>query len=209
MTRAATDWSPENQDRAKAIIARYPDKRSAVMPLLYLAALEHGHVTDDGQRQVADLTGLTAAQVQSVASFYTMYKREEVGTYLVSVCTSISCFLLDADDVLAAVEDEVDTPDGETSSDGLITVEHVECIGACGGAPAVQVNYALVEGVTPEKGRELCRWLRDGRPEVVLGDELQQLFGGRRSFDWGPTEPEGALLPVPAFGPYGSSKGGS
>ena len=115
--------------------------------------------------------------------------------------------MLDADEVLAAIEDETNTPDGETSDDGLFTVEHVECIGACGGAPAVQVNYELVEGVTPAKGRELCRWLRDGRPDVVLGDELQQLFGGRRSFDWGPTEPEGAILPVPAFAPYGSARG--
>ncbi|MDJ0962060.1 MAG: NAD(P)H-dependent oxidoreductase subunit E [Acidimicrobiia bacterium] len=200
-------WSSANQDRAKQILSRYPDPRSAVMPLLYLSFLEHGSVTDEGQRQVAELTGLTAAQVQSVASFYTMYKKDHVGSYLVSVCTSISCFLLDADEVLSAIEDETNTPDGETSDDGLFTVEHVECIGACGGAPAVQVNYELIEGVTPAKGRELCRWLRDGRPEVVLGDELQQLFGGRRSFDWGPSEPEGAFVPVPAFAPYGSSRG--
>jgi len=207
MSSPITDWSPANQDRAAKIIARYPEKRSAVMPLLYLAAMEHGHVTDAGQRQVAALTGLTAAQVQAVASFYTMYKRVDVGTYLLSVCTSISCFLLGADDVLEAIENASATPDGETSTDGVFTVEHVECIGACGGAPAVQVNYELVEGVTPAKGRELCRWLRDGRPEVILGDELQQLFGGRRSFDWGPSEREGAILPVPAFGPYGSSRG--
>ncbi len=201
------DWSAQNQARAKQILERYPDPRSAVMPLLYLASLEHGHVTDDGQRQVAQLTGLTAAQVQSVASFYTMYKRDGVGTYLISVCTSISCFLMGADDVLAAIEDESNTPDGEMSDDELFSVEHVECIGACGGAPAVQVNYELVEGVTPEKGRRMCGWLRDGRPEVVRGDELQQLFGGRRSFDWGPSEPEGAFVPVPAFGPYGSARG--
>lgn len=207
MTSSISGWSPANQERAKALLARYPDRRSAVMPLLYLAAQEHGYITDEGQRQVAVLTGMTAAQVQSVASFYTMYKRERTGAYLISVCTSISCFLLDADDVLAAIEDETETPDGETSADGVFSVEHVECIGACGGAPAVQVNYELLEGVTPDKSRELCRWLRDGRPAVVHGDELQQLFGGRRSFDWGPSEPEGALLPVPAFGPYGSSKG--
>jgi NADH:ubiquinone oxidoreductase subunit E len=176
--------------------------------LLYLASLEHGHVTSDAMREVAELTGLTGAQVQSVASFYTMYKRDGVGTYLVSVCTSISCFLSGADDVLEAIEEESGTPDGETSEDGLLSIEHVECIGACGGAPAVQVNYELVEGVTPEKGREMCRWLHDGRPAVVRGDELQQLFGGRRSFDWGPSEPEGAVVPVPAFAPYGSAKGG-
>jgi NADH:ubiquinone oxidoreductase subunit E len=207
MSNPIANWTPENQDRARSLLARYPDPRSAAMPLLYLSALEHGHVTLAGEQQVAELTGMTAAQVQSVSSFYTMYKREHVGEYLVSVCTSISCFLLGADEVLAAIEDESNTPDGETSEDELFSVEHVECIGACGGAPAVQVNYELVEGVTADKGRELCRWLRDGRPDAIHGDELQQLFGGRRSFDWGPSEPEGAVAPVPAFGPYGSARG--
>jgi len=121
------------------------------------------------------------------------------------VCTSISCFLLGADEVLAAIEDETEAPDGTTSADGTFTVEHVECIGACGGAPAVQANYELIEGVTPEKGRSLCRWLRDASPAVVLADEMQELFGSARSFDWAIKESEGAIAPVPAFGPYGSA----
>ncbi len=198
------DWTPANRERARMMLEQYPEHRSAVMPLLYLASLEHGHVTDEGMRQVGELTGLTSAQVRSVASFYTMYKRDHVGRYLVSVCTSISCFLLGADDVLAAIEDETGTPDGESSTDGVFSVEHVECLGACGGAPAVQVNYELVEGVTPEQGRNLCRWLRTDSPDVVFGDEMQDRFGGQRSFDWGPVEIEGAVVPVPAFGPYGS-----
>jgi NADH:ubiquinone oxidoreductase subunit E len=177
------------------------------MPLLYIAMIEHGHVTDEAMRRVAVLTGLTPAQVQSVASFYTMYKREDLGRYLVSVCTSISCFLRRADDVLAAIEDESGVPDGETGTDGMFSIEHVECNGACGGAPVVLVNYEMIESVTPEKGRELVRWLRAGRPEVVNTEEMQQLFGGRRSFDWGVKEVEGAILPVPAFGPYGSAAG--
>lgn len=175
------------------------------MPLLYLASLEHGYITPDAVVEVARLTGQTAAQVQAVASFYTMYKREPVGRYLVSVCTSISCFLRDGDDVLAAVADELGVADGETGEDGLFSVEHVECIGACGGAPAVQVNYELVEGLTPDRVRELCRWLADEQPEVVLGDELQERFGGVRSFDWGPGEAEGAVAAVPAFRPYGTA----
>lgn len=205
---ATVDWSTANRKRAEEILASYPHARSAVMPLLYLAAVEHGYVSAQAQREVAELTGLTAAQVQSVASFYTMYKREEVGRYLVSVCTSISCFLLGADEVLDAVVAETGALDGESSHDGLFSVEHVECIGACGGAPAVQVNYELVEGVTPQKGAELCRWLRDARPEVVFGDEMQQLFGGIRSFEWGPSEPAGAALPLPALGHLGTANGG-
>ena len=206
-SEAISGWSSESQQRAQVILARYPERRSAVMPLLYMSMIENGYVTGDGMRQVGVLTGLSPAQVQSVASFYTMYKREPVGDYLVGVCTSISCFLLGADDVLAAIEDESGVPDGETSSDGDISVEHVECNGACGGAPVVLVNWEMIESVTPEKARELVRWLRNGRPEVVNTEEMQQLFGGERAFDWGIKESEGAVLPVPAFGPYGSVGG--
>jgi NADH:ubiquinone oxidoreductase subunit E len=204
---AIRDWSDSSQALAAEILGRYPEKRSAVMPLLYVSMLENGYVTAEGMRVVAVLTGLTGAQVQAVASFYSMYKREELGEYLISVCTSISCFLLGADDVLAAVEDETGVPDGETGSNGKFTVEHIECNGACGGAPVVLVNYEMVEGVSPDKARELVKWLRDGGPDVVGTEEMQQLFGGRKSFDWGVRETEGAILPVPAFGPYGSARG--
>ena len=174
------------------------------MPLLYLAMAEDGYLTNEGMEEVADWCGITPAQVQAVASFYTMYKRERTGKYLISCCTSISCMLLGGDDVLHAVEDESDVPHGETDPDGVLSVEHVECIGACGGAPAVQVNYELIEGVTPEKARELVKWLRKAKPEVVNGDEMQSLFGGRRSFDWAISETSGAIGPFPAFQPLGT-----
>jgi NADH-quinone oxidoreductase subunit E len=203
-------WSRPTEERAAAILARYPEKRSAVMPLLYLAMKEEGgDLTTDGMRRVAELTGTTPAQVRGVASFYTMYKRDGVGRYLVSVCTSISCMLLGGDEVLAAVGDETGVADGETGDDGLFSVEHVECIGACGGAPAVQVNYELVEGVTPDRARAMCRRLREERPAIVLGDDLQERFGGQQSFDWGPAEEEGAAGPIPAFGPLGTTGEGS
>jgi NADH-quinone oxidoreductase subunit E len=178
------------------------------MPLLYLATLEHGFVSDQAMSEVAELLGITAAQVQSVASFYTMYKRGPVGDYLISVCTSITCHLLGGDEVMASVEDATETPRGEMSEDGRFSVERAECIGACGGAPAVQVNYELIEGVSPDKAAALVKWLADATPTVVLADEMQQLFGGQRSFDWGPTDAQGATVPVPAFGPYGSSEVG-
>lgn len=202
---AISRWSQANQERVGTILDAYPERRSAVMPLLYVASLEHAFVSEDAMREVAELVGLTPAQVQSVASFYTMFKRDPAGEYLVSVCTSISCYLMDADDVLESVEQTSEVAHGESSPDGMFSVEHVECIGACGGAPAVQVNYELVEGLTPSSAQQLVEWLRDTRPEVVLADEMQQLFGGQRSFDWGSTEPEGATAPVPAFGPYGSA----
>jgi NADH:ubiquinone oxidoreductase subunit E len=175
------------------------------MPLLYLAMHEDGWLTEEGMIEVAAWVGITPAQVQSVASFYTMYKRERTGKYLVSCCTSIACMLLGSDDVLHAVEDESGVPHGETDDEGLLSVEHAECLGACGGAPAVQVNYELIEGVTPDKARELVRWLRSAKPGVVNADEMQDLFGGPRSFDWAIREEVGAVGPYPAFGPLGTS----
>ncbi len=200
-------WPADVQERAKSLVARYPDPKSAVMPLLYLAMRQDGYLTEEGMREVAGWTGHTPAQVRSVASFYGMYKTEPLGKYLVSVCTSISCMLLGGDDVLHAVEDETGVPHGET--DGEFSVEHVECLGACGGAPAVQVNYELIEGTTPDQVRELCRWLRAEQPETVNTDRMQERFGGRRSFDWAVAEDDCAIGPYPAFGPYGTAQEGT
>lgn len=196
-------WGADTLKRANDVIARYPQKRSAVMPLLYMAMKEDGRLTDEGMRQVAELTGLTPAQIQSVASFYVMYKTEAQGKYLVSVCSSISCFLLGADEILHAVEQAAGVPAGE--ADDEIGVEHAECIGACGGAPACLVNFELVEGLTPEKAGEMIEWLRNAKPEVINADELQTLFGGRRSFDWAIREENGAIGPFPAFPPLGTA----
>ncbi len=197
-------WSDTTQERAHAIISRYPLKRSAVMPLLYLAMAEEGRLTERGMEEVARWCEITPAQVLSVASFYTMYKRERTGKYLVSCCTSISCMLLGGDDVLHAIEDESGVPHGETDDQGLLSVEHVECIGACGGAPAVQVNYELIEGISPVKARDLVRWLKKAQPAVVKTDEMQELFGGERSFDWAVREEDGAIGPYPAFQTLGT-----
>jgi NADH:ubiquinone oxidoreductase subunit E len=208
MTSPIAHWSSDNQERANRILTTYPEKRSAVMPLLYLASLEHNHASNEAMSEVAELVGITATQVRSVSTFYSMFKQEPVGNYLVSVCGSISCHLLGGDEVLEAVEAAAGVTDGHTSQDGQVSVERVECIGACGGAPAVQVNYELVEGVTPEKGAALVAWLTETTPQVVLADEMQQLFGGQQSFDWGPTESTGAIAAVPAFAPFGSAKEG-
>jgi NADH-quinone oxidoreductase subunit E len=204
-----TAWTPDMDSRAAEIVARYPDPRSAVMPLLYMAMLADGGLTPEGMREVADRVGMTPAQVRAVASFYTMYKEGDVGKYVVSVCRSISCHLLDASAVVAAAEEATGVPSGETGGDRVFTVEEVECIGACGGAPAIQVNYEMVEGLDPDRMRSLCEWLKEEQPDAVRGDHLQERFGGRRSFAWGPAEATAAVGPVPAFGPYGTAGEGS
>lgn len=202
-------WSPETRERAEAIVARYPDPRSAVMPLLYLAMREDQGLTAEGMRQVADHTGLTPVQVESVASFYTMYKSAGVGKYVVSVCTSISCHLLGGDDVLSAMAGEAGVRPGQTDESGTVFVERAECIGACGGAPAVQVNYEMVEGLTPDEARRLTRWLLDEQPAVVNSDAMQAEFGGETGFEWGPADAAGATGPYPAFQPLGTVGEGS
>ncbi len=197
-------WSQEAEALAEAVIAKYPQKRSALMPLLYIAVREDGYLTESGMRRVAALVDLEPAQVSSVATFYSMYKRQPVGKYLVSVCTSISCWLLGGDEVLEAVESAAGVPAGATDESGVVSPEHVECIGACGGAPAVQVNYELIEGLTPQKATELVEWLNAAQPETLNGDEMQALFGGQRSFDWAIHETDSATGPYPAFQPHGT-----
>lgn len=199
-------WSEQAESRAAAIMARYPHPRSAVMPLLYIAMREDGYLTEAGMRKVAEMTGITPAQVSAVAGFYTMYKRAPVGKYLVSVCTSLSCWLLGADDVLQAVEEAAGVPSGQTDRRGLVSPEHVECIGACGGAPALQVNYEFVEGATPQAARSLVEWLLAESPDSVNGDDMQERFGGAAGFEWGIPDPVRTEGPIPAFGPLGSAR---
>ena len=143
-------WAPELEARAQALVARYPEPRSALGPLLYLAMWHDGGITAEGMRRVAELTGTTAAQVQSVASFYTMYK-EAPGRYLLSVCTSISCHLMGGEEVLAAVEAETGVADGHTDAERLFTVEHVECLGACDMAPAAMIDDDYHGNLTTDK----------------------------------------------------------
>lgn len=200
-------WSERAESRAAEVMARYPHRRSAVMPLLYIAMREDGRLTEAGMRKVAEMTGITPAQVVAVAGFYTMYKRAPVGKYLVSVCTSLSCWLLGADGVLKAVEEAAGVGSGQTDREGLVSPEHVECIGACGGAPALQVNYEFVEGVAPQAARSLVEWLRAESPDSVNGDELQERFGGAAGFDWAIPDPTRTDGPVPAFAPHGSAPG--
>ena len=177
-------WEKELVEKANEIIELYPEKRSALGPLLYLAQEKDGHISNDSIVEISNLIGITEVQVKSVASFYSMYKEEQTGKYLLSVCKSISCEINDSRSVINSVKDFTGLENYETDSDKVFTFEEVECIGACGGAPAVQVNYETVEGLTPEKSIQMCEWLKEERPNVIVAEELQDKFGGIKSFDW-------------------------
>jgi len=199
-------WDKELIEKANEIIELYPEKRSALGPLLYLAQEKDGHISNDSIVEISNLIGITEVQVKSVASFYSMYKEEQTGKYLLSVCKSISCEINDSRSVINSVKDFTGLENYETDNDKVFTFEEVECIGACGGAPAVQVNYETVEGLTPEKSIQMCEWLKGERPEIIVAEELQDKFGGIKSFDWAIKDNSGSSYSVPGFQNIGTAK---
>ena len=199
-------WEKELVEKANEIIELYPEKRSALGPLLYLAQEKDGHISNDSIVEISNLIGITEVQVKSVASFYSMYKEEQTGKYLLSVCKSISCEINDSRSVINYVKDFTGLENYETDNDKVFTFEEVECIGACGGAPAVQVNYETVEGLTPEKSIQMCEWLKNERPEIIVAEELQDKFGGIKSFDWAIKDNSGSSYSVPGFQNIGTAK---
>ena len=199
-------WEKELIDKANEIIELYPEKRSALGPLLYLAQEKDGYISNDSIVQISNLVGITEVQVKSVASFYSMYKEEQTGKYLLSVCKSISCEINDSRSVIDSVKNFTGLENYETDNDKVFTFEEVECIGACGGAPAVQVNYETVEGLTPEKSLQMCEWLKEQRPEIIVAEELQEKFGGVKSFDWAIKDNTGSSYSVPGFQNIGTAK---
>ena len=192
--------------KAKEIIDMYPQKRSALGPLLYLAQEKDGYISNDSIVEISNLIGITEVQVKSVASFYSMYKEEQTGKYLLSVCKSISCEINDSRSVIDSVKNFTGLENYETDTEKVFTFEEVECIGACGGAPAVQVNYETVEGLTPEKSLQMCEWLKEERPEIIVAEELQEKFGGVKSFDWAIKDNTGSSYSVPGFQNIGTAK---
>jgi NADH-quinone oxidoreductase subunit E len=152
-------------DDARAILARYPDahQRSAIMPLLYLAQSVEGMVSPDALREIGGLLGITTAEVEAVATFYSMYRLRPTGTHVVNVCTNLACKLRGAEAVYEAAHEAAGIAHGEElSADGLFTVHEEECLGVCDFAPAVQVNFCNHDLVTPARMRELIGELRAG-----------------------------------------------
>ncbi|WP_235022565.1 NADH-quinone oxidoreductase subunit NuoE [Amycolatopsis alkalitolerans] len=151
----STVWTELAAD-ADAVVARYPQARSALLPLLHLVQSAEGHVSAAGIEFCARRLGLTVAEVQAVATFYTMYKRAPVGDYLVGVCTNTLCAVMGGDAILAALREYV-------PEDGSITLEALECNAACDHAPVMMVNWEFFDTMTPAAARQLVDDLRAGR----------------------------------------------
>jgi NADH-quinone oxidoreductase subunit E len=166
------------RERAAAILARYPQPRSALLPLLHLVQHVEGHVSRAGIAFCAEVLEITTAEVSAVATFYTMYKREPVGRHLVSVCTNTLCAALGGDDIYAAVRERLGGPGRplgheQTSADGTATVEHAECLAACDLAPVLTVDYEFFDKQTVDSALEIVDALRRGeKPHPTRGAPL-------------------------------------
>ncbi len=164
--------------RAAEVIARYPVARSAVMPLLHLVQSVEGFVSKNGVAFIANLLDMEEAEVNGVASFYNMYKREPVGEHIVSVCTNALCAALGGDAIYQALRDELGVDHEETAGQpgtpGSVTLEHVECLACCDLGPVLTVNYEMFDNQTPASAVELVQALRRGeRPTPTRGAALK------------------------------------
>jgi NADH-quinone oxidoreductase subunit E len=149
---------------AREIIDRYPVARSALLPMLHLVQSEEGFVSPDGIAFCAQMLGLTTAEVAAVATFYTMYKRHPNGTYTVGVCTNTLCAVLGGDEIFRTLSEHLGVGHDETTADGAVTLERIECNAACDYAPVVMVNWEFFDNQTPGSARELTDRLRAGEP---------------------------------------------
>lgn len=153
----------KNEELAKLIISRYPRARSALIPCLHVAQEQDGWVSPEAMEHIGELIGITPAEVLGTCSFYEMFKREPVGTYLVNVCTNISCMLLGGEELLEHLKGSLGVQPGGTTPDGTFTLEEAECLAACTEAPCLQVNYRYFHKITHEQADALLDDLRNGR----------------------------------------------
>lgn len=168
-------FTPENLSRAREIIAQYPKTKSAILPLAYLAQDQDGSLTSDAMVEIAELVGVEPAEVQGTCSFYTMFKRDPVGKLLVSVCTNVTCLVTGGPEVLEHLQ-------ASYLADPDVTIEEVECLAACGGAPAMQVNYEFHEQLTPDSAEALVDRYKSGelQARTLSGTRIDDNAKGRR-----------------------------
>ncbi len=152
------------QKRIDNHFAKYPDKRSAVMPLLHIAQEEYGWVSPEGIAEVAELCEMDPTQVKSIAGFYTMYSEQPKGKYWLQVCTDLPCALKGADTFHKELKEYLGVTEGGTSADELFTVEHVMCLAACDKAPMLQCNFHYMENLDMDK---MKAWIEEKRAELA------------------------------------------
>jgi NADH-quinone oxidoreductase subunit E len=186
MTEQQTDTlDAKTLAELREIAARYPQPRSGLLPMLHLVQSVEGRVTSRGIEACADILGISAAEVSGVATFYTMYKRRPVGDYHVGVCTNTLCAVMGGDAIFERLKDHLDIGNDETTEDGSITLEHVECNAACDYAPVVMVNWEFMDNQTPQSATQLVDDLRAGKevrstrgPRICTWREAERVLAG-------------------------------
>ena len=190
------------ENDAREVIARYPGSRSALLPLLHLVQSEEGYVTRTGIRFCAEMLGLTTAEVTAVATFYTMYRRKPSGEYQVGVCTNTLCAVMGGDAIFDELKQHLGVGNDETTADGKVTLEHIECNAACDFAPVVMVNWEFFDNQTPESAKALVDDLIAGREvRPTRGAPLCGYKQTARILAGFPDEREGAVEASGGAGP--------
>ncbi|MER6256559.1 NADH-quinone oxidoreductase subunit NuoE [Streptomyces sp. NPDC001584] len=202
----APDFPAEVRERleadAKEVIARYPDSRSALLPLLHLTQSEEGYVSRTGIRFCAEVLGLTTAEVTAVATFYTMYRRGPSGDYQVGVCTNTLCAVMGGDAIFEELKEHLGVGNNETTPDGKVTLEHIECNAACDYAPVVMVNWEFFDNQTPQSAKAMVDDLLAGREvSPTRGAPLCTYKETARILAGFPDEREGAVEATGGAGP--------
>ncbi len=155
-------FSLENQEAIVELLGQYPRADACILPALTLAQRQFGHLSPEVLSLVAQALGVPPQRVLSVATFYTMFRRTSTGNYHFQVCRNVSCYLRGSDHLLATLEEALGIKAGQTSRDGRFTLSTVECLAACGTAPALQVNGTYYDAMTPAKVTDLIAALLAG-----------------------------------------------
>jgi NADH-quinone oxidoreductase subunit E len=153
-----------NQEIMNTIVARYPRKRSAIMPLLHYVQSVAGYVTNSGIENIAEILEIATAEVSAVATFYTQYKRNPIGEYHVGVCTNTLCAVMGGDAIFGALKEHLGIENDGVTADGKVSLEHIECNAACDYAPVVMANWEFYDNQTVESAKELVDGARAGNP---------------------------------------------
>ena len=162
MSQSGTSRDEQARAEMRELMARYPDPRSALLPMLHLVQAYDGYVTSEGIEACAEELGLTTAEVAAVATFYTMYKRHPMGEYHVGVCTNTLCAVMGGDAIWQRVSTHLGVGHDEVTPDGRVSLERVECNAACDYAPVVMVNWEFVDNQSPDTAVALVDALRAG-----------------------------------------------
>ena len=178
------EFTKEELAEIETIKAKYPDKKPPVMPVLWMAQRKFGHVEPEVQHLVAKTLDLPPAHVHGVASFYTQYYKKKMGKYVLDVCTTLTCQVCGGYDILHYLEEKLGIKVGETTEDGMFSIQSVECLGACGYAPMLQItNGVYCNFLTKEKVDKIIDGLRAGKmPEfeaIPFPQHQNETAGGR------------------------------